>query len=189
MLTSFTLKIIFFIYLNHYLESFPPDSPGQQVQKLPDHEVKEILFYAMPKSWQKSMTVQGYNYMDDAETVSHMADFFELRCENLEVKPEKKSKKDKKASSKKKKSSVQFQNDSEEESSEDEKPSSNRLYCLLHGRGAHTTDSCNELKRLIKDSKKKIHLVHNQKFPGRLCLPGSPCLLRPLGGGCHALKQ
>ena len=140
--------------LNHYLESFPPDSPGQQVQKLPDHEVKEILFYAMPKSWQKSMTVQGYNYMDDAETVSHMADFFELRCENLEVKPEKKSKKDKKASFKKKKSSVQFQNDSEEESSEDEKPRSNRFYCLLHGRGAHTTDSCKELKKLIRENKK-----------------------------------
>ena len=143
--------------LNHYLDSFPPDSPGQQVEKLPDHEVKEILFYAMPKSWQKSMTVQGYNYMDDKETVQSMADFFELRCENLEVKPEKKSK-DKKASSKKKKSSVQFQDDSEEESSEDEKPRSNRLYCLYHGRCGHTSDKCEELKKLIRQAKKN-------KFP------------------------
>ena len=103
------------------------------------------------------MTVQGYNYMDDAETVSHMADFFELRCENLEVKPEKKSK-DKKAYSKKKKSSVQFQDDSEEESSEDEKPRSNRLYCLYHGRCGHTSDRCEELKKLIRQAKKN-------KFP------------------------
>ena len=118
--------------LNHYLDSFPPDSPGQQVDKLPDHEVKEILFYAMPKTWQKRMTEQGYNYMDDAVSVQHMADFFEARCENLETKPEKKSKKDKKASSKKGKSSVQFQEDSEEDSSEDEKPKASRPYCLYH---------------------------------------------------------
>ena len=141
--------------LNHYLDSFPPDSPGQQVDKLPDHEVKEILFYAMPKTWQKRMTEQGYNYMDDAVSVQHMADFFEARCENLETKPEKKSKKDKKASSKKGKSSVQFQEDSEEDSSEDEKPKASRPYCLYHGRCGHTSDSCGVLKELIKQSKKK----------------------------------
>ena len=33
------------------------------------------------------MTEQGYNYMEDAVTLQHMAEFFETRCENLEVKP------------------------------------------------------------------------------------------------------
>lgn len=140
--------------LNHYLDSFPPDSPGQQVEKLPDHEIKEILFYAMPKSWQKRMTEQGYNYMDDAVSVQHMADFFEARCENLEVKTEKKAKKERKASSKKSKSSVKFDEESED-SSDDERPKAKRPYCLYHGRCGHTSDKCDVIKDLIKAAKKK----------------------------------
>ena len=102
--------------LNHYLSSFPPDTPGQEVEPLPDYMVKEILFYAMPDPWHKRMTEQGYNYMDDAITLYHMADFFETRCENLEVKPtgKKSSKDDKKASKKRK--AVQFATSDEETS-------------------------------------------------------------------------
>ena len=39
--------------LNHYLSSFPPDTPGQEVETLPDDQVKEALFFAMPKSFLK----------------------------------------------------------------------------------------------------------------------------------------
>ena len=43
----------------------------------------------MPEMWQKYMTEQGYNYLDDAITVQHVADFFISRCENLEVNQQK----------------------------------------------------------------------------------------------------
>ena len=101
------------------------------------------------------MTEQGYNYMDDAINVNHMADFFETRCENLEVKPTgKKSNKDDKKASKKRKT-VQFTT-SDEESSEDKRPKKpNKLYCLYHGRCGHTSERCSVLKELVKQSKKK----------------------------------
>ena len=70
----------------------------------------------MPDSYQRKMTEQGYNYMEDAVTLHHMAEFFETRCKHLEVKPT--SKKSNKKASKKRKA-VQFAS-SDEESSEDE---------------------------------------------------------------------
>ena len=71
--------------LNHYLFSFPPDSPGQHVEKLAEHEVKELLFNTMPETWQKCMVEQGYNYFDDAVSVQNMADFFKFRCAHLKA--------------------------------------------------------------------------------------------------------
>ena len=125
------------------------------MEPLPDYMVKEILFYSTPDLWHKRMTEQGYNYIDDAMTLHHMADFFETRCENLEVKPTgKKSSKDSKKPSKKHKA-VQFAT-SDEESSEDEKPKkTNKLYCLHHRRCGHTSERCSVLKDLVKQSKKK----------------------------------
>ena len=90
--------------------------------------------------------------MDDAVTLHHMAEFFETRCENLEVKPTGK-KSDKKTSKKCK--AVQFAT-SDKESSEDEKPKkTNKLYCLYHRRCGHSSEKCSVLKDLVKQSKKK----------------------------------
>ena len=147
---SFTTRLT---QLNNYLSSFPPDSPGQLVEKLPNQEVKEILFYAMPETWQNRMTEQGYNYLDVTVSVQNMADFFESRSENLEVKTGiKKAKKSNNKSSKKRKA-VQLDEESEE-SSEDEK-SHRSKYCMFHERCGHTTDQCTALKGLVKNKKKK----------------------------------
>ena len=106
----------------------------------------------MPKPWQERMTEQGNNYMEDAVTIHHMAEFFETRCKNLEVKPKAK-KLDKKASKKRK--AVQFAS-SDEESSEDERPKkTNKLYCLYHRHCGHSSEKCSVLKDLVKQSKKK----------------------------------
>ena len=45
---SFTAGII---QLNMYLLYFPPDHPGQLGKSLPDDDVKEILYNAMPNKW------------------------------------------------------------------------------------------------------------------------------------------
>ena len=58
---TFTTRLI---QLNNYLPYFPPDCVGQMVTALPDDEVKEILYHAMPNLWRKKMTEQGYNYLD-----------------------------------------------------------------------------------------------------------------------------
>ena len=99
------------------------------------------------------MTEQGYNYLDVTVTVQNMADFFESRSENLEVKTGiKKAKRNKNKSSKKRKA-VQFEEESDEESSEDEKAKRNK-YCMFHGRCGHTTDQCSALTELVKNNKK-----------------------------------
>ena len=49
---SFTTRLI---QLNTYLPYFPPDRPGQLVTSLPDDDIKEILYHAMPNMWKKKM--------------------------------------------------------------------------------------------------------------------------------------
>ena len=58
--------------LNHHLSSFPQGNPRHAVEKLQQHKVKEILFTALPKTWQKHMTEQGYNYLDHSIPVCKM---------------------------------------------------------------------------------------------------------------------
>ena len=58
---SFTTRLI---QLNLYLPYFPPDCPSQQITSLPDNDIKEILYHAMPNTWEKKMAEQGYKYLD-----------------------------------------------------------------------------------------------------------------------------
>ena len=76
---SFTTRLI---QLNMYLLYFPPDLSGQLVTSLPDDDLKEILYHAMPNTWEKKMVGQGYNYLDGP--IHSMEVFFETRIENLE---------------------------------------------------------------------------------------------------------
>ena len=75
---SFTTRLI---QLNTYLPYFPPDRPGQLVSSLPDDDIKEILYHAMPNTWKKKMVEQWYNYSD--HPTHSMTKFFETRIENL----------------------------------------------------------------------------------------------------------
>ena len=47
---SFTTRLI---QLNIYLLYFLPDCPGQLVTSLPDDDIKEILYQAMPNMWKR----------------------------------------------------------------------------------------------------------------------------------------
>ena len=72
-----------FIQQNNCLPYSPPDCIGQMVTALPDDEVKEILYHAMPNLWRKKMTEQGYKYLN--RSIQEMAGFFESRVENPET--------------------------------------------------------------------------------------------------------
>ena len=43
---------------------YKADRPGQLVASLPDNDIKEILYHAMPNTWEKKMAEQGYKYLD-----------------------------------------------------------------------------------------------------------------------------
>ena len=75
---TFTTRLL---QLNRYLPYFPPEGIGQMVTSLPDNEIKEILYHAMPNLWRKKITKQGYNYLE--RTIQKMPGFFETRVENL----------------------------------------------------------------------------------------------------------
>ena len=49
---TFTLRLI---QLNTYMPYFPPDLPGHLVASLPDKDIKEILYHAMPNMWINKM--------------------------------------------------------------------------------------------------------------------------------------
>ena len=62
------MNVCFFITglirLNNYFLHFPPDHLGQMTTALPENEVKQILYHAIPNTWRKKMTEQGHNYLD-----------------------------------------------------------------------------------------------------------------------------
>ena len=147
---SFTTRLI---QLNTYLPYFPPDRPGQLVTSLPDDDIKEILYHAMPNTWKKKMIEQGYNYLDGP--IHAMAEFFETRIENLEKSippsvPSRNGKKSKKASKKK----------------EESETKTGHKFCQYHGMCGHTTDECTTLKALVKQAKQKkgSHFQKKKRF-------------------------
>ena len=124
------------------------------VTALPDNEVKEILYHAMPNFWRKKMTKQGYNYLD--RSIQEMSGFFETRVENLGTPApptavKSLNKKNKKKNNKKRK--AVFYEDSDEGCSEEEKPAKKKKFCQYHGKCSHSTDECTTIKALIKKNK------------------------------------
>ena len=124
------------------------------VTALPDDEVKEMLYHAMPNLWRKKMTEQCYNYLD--RPIQEISGFFKIRVENLEtpvVSPAVRSlaRKKKKKNFKKRKA-VSF-DDSDKDCLDDEKPSSRKNFCQYHGKCSHSTDEHTTLKALMKKAK------------------------------------
>ena len=148
---TFTTKLI---QLNNYLTYFPLDHIEQMATALPDDEVKEILYQAMPNSWSKKITEQSYNYVE--RSIQEILGFFETKVENLETPappPAVRSLtgKNKKKNSKKRKA-VSFV-DFDEDYSGDKKPSSRKRFCQYHEKCSHSIDECTTLKALIKKVK------------------------------------
>ena len=112
------------------IASLPPFAPHQA---LGDDEMTDILLYGSPKSWQKEMDRQGFDPME--HPIVEVVDFME----NVE-------------------SAEDFDGskiDSKKKSSKTiAKPSKNgELYCMLHGKGNHSTQECNQLKEQAKRMK------------------------------------
>ena len=140
--------------LNNYLPSFPQAVAGTNPTKLPEDEIKEIVYNALPSSWQVAMTTQGFDY--PSENIKEIIGFCE-RYEILEEEPIPKKKKSSKkesskSSSKSKKRKVRFESSSEDSSEDSD---ADYKYCKYHGKCNHTTEQCKDIKRLITDDKRR----------------------------------
>ena len=140
--------------LNNYLPSFPPAVAGTNPTKLPDDEIKEIIYNALPSSWQVAMTTQGFDYpSEDIKEIIGFCERYEILEEEPIPKKKKSSKKESsKSSSKSKKRKVRFESSSEDSSEESD---ADYKYCKYHGKCNHTTEQCKDIKRLITDDKRR----------------------------------
>ena len=71
--------------LNGYQDKFPAEALNVQAASLGEDEVKDIIFRALPHSWKKQMTLQGFNY--PTQDIVEMVRFSE-RIESMEQESE-----------------------------------------------------------------------------------------------------
>lgn len=147
--------------INDYLKLFPTENDNEATS-LPEDELVEALYHAMPSSWRNNMVLHGFNYVQHTvQDLIHQCERFE-QVEN-DSKPAKKgssSSSSTSTSSKKgkagKRKRVVFAEESDTEDS--------RKYCLVHGFCSHTTNECKDLKHAASDIKKKKK-ANKTKYP------------------------
>ena len=130
-------------YYQHLLrmnqDELPALPPFARQQFLVDDELIDILCFGTPKSWSREMDRQGFDPL--TSTPGQVVDFLE-RIEQSEdfdgqkVDHSQKNGNNKKDSSKKKSNGK-----------------SGSKYCMLHGKGGHSTDECHTLKEQTKKMK------------------------------------
>ena len=132
--------------LNAYLDEFPPF--GGNAQRLADDDLSEVLEFAIPNSWQRTMVLQGFNASERSTT-----DIVEF-CERLEftetlsgdINPGKIFQADSKSSKKHGKS----QGKTSDEATINKKRKTHK-YCPLHDTNGHDISEC---KVLLNQAKK-----------------------------------
>ena len=140
------------VEMNEQLENFPG---GNAESKLSEDELKEILEFALPKTWRMHMTLS--RFICTESTVKEILDFCK-EIEGLEAEhgslsvvgvpdPQVKSTPSSTSSKRKRKrdTSVKF------ELSKDQK---DKKYCPIHGYCNHTAEDCIHLKTAIANGKK-----------------------------------
>ena len=115
----------------------PPFNPAQNMS---DDELIDILIYATPRSWMREMDRQGFDPVTKTlqevvtfmERIEQSEDFDGQRVDHSQKSSSSSSNKHKKAKT---------------------KGSARDKYCLVHGRGSHTSDECEVLKKRAEEYK------------------------------------
>lgn len=136
--------------INNYLPSFPPQVPGEPIQKLDDDEVIDLMEFGVPRAWQKKM--EEHDFDSTNTTIGEFLAFCE-RMERIEVGDDKSRHKDQ---------PTRIGNDDRKRKALDLRngksaPKENgKHYCLLHGNNAtHDTDGCFTIKNQVEGLKTK----------------------------------
>ena len=111
-----------------------PYTPPYNSPPLPEDEMIDILLFGTPKFWQKEMDRQGFDPM--TKTLLQVVEFMENieTAEDFDGTPVPKKKDAKKSSSSNKASLI----------------AASEKYCMLHGKGNHSTEECQKLKAEAK---------------------------------------
>jgi len=142
------------VELNEQLKSFPG---GTDTSKLSSDEMKEILEFALPKTWRVHMTLS--QFICDEKTPKEILEF----CKNIEgleaehgslavagVTDNRKSPSTKNST----RVSRKRQRDSNENHNSESSDGSKK-YCPIHGYGSHSAENCHFLKDAIAKGKSK----------------------------------
>jgi hypothetical protein len=116
-------------------------------QKLADDEIIEIILYGIPKSWKNEMTRQGFDPLNTG--LGSMLEF----CERQEEIPPDEFK------------TVKAPQAQTQAPKANKKPKGNYKFCLKHGRCAHTTDECEDIKAALANNGGKPNTNGYSKQP------------------------
>ena len=134
--------------INNYLPFFPPQVPGEPIQKLDDDEVIDLMEFGVPRAWQRKM--EEHNFDSTNTTIGEFLLFCE-RMERIEVGDDKPRHKDQPArngSDDRKRKALDTRNG--------KTTGTGKHYCLLHGNNAtHDTDGCYTIKNQVEGLKTK----------------------------------
>ena len=136
--------------INNYLPSFPPQVPGEPIQKLDDDEVIDLMEFGVPRAWQKKM--EEHDFDSTNTTIGEFLAFCE-RMERIEVSDDKSRHKDQPArngNDDRKRKALDLRN------GKSVQKGTGKHYCLLHGNNAtHDTDGCFTIKNQVEGLKTK----------------------------------
>ena len=122
---------------NDELPMLPPFNPAQNMS---DDELIDILIYATPKSWMREMDRQGFDPV--VKTLQEVVNFMERieQSEDFEGQRVDHSQKSSSGSNgKAKKAKTKGQHGTK--------------WCMVHGKGSHTSDECEVIKKRVADYK------------------------------------
>lgn len=127
--------------LNEQLPHYPNSDDSK---KLGEDVIKEIVEFAIPREWTRQMQLQRFRVETKSlrEVVELCKDMEQYEKANPIEIPKKKS-------NHKKRGSTKHKLDSTQNSSSDKTD----LYCMLHGKGTHTTEKCKILQAMAKKHK------------------------------------
>lgn len=150
--------------MNEYLSQLPSDRFDEEgvplgfeeAQKIPEAMLVDAIFFGLPVSWQKEMTRQGFEYLEDPDPKGSLVQFCTQRIEVLEKEqPLAKKARANARSVAKNKSAPKTSTDVSNKSKFDPNKT-----CRLHGTG-HDSSECRVLARQAAEAAKQKEAVQS----------------------------
>ena len=142
------------VEMNEQLEKFPN---GTEDDKLSEDELKEILEFGLPKSWQIHMTLCQFKCLEKSakEILNFCKEIEGVEKEHGSLSNRYNNGKKDTSSNPKQSSLKKRKRDSSKNSSESDKSQGGKKYCPVHGWCSHTAEDCILLKDAISNGKRK----------------------------------
>lgn len=145
--------------INNYLPFFPPQVPGEPIQKLDDDEVIDLMEFGVPRAWQKKM--EEHDFDSTNTTIGEFLAFCE-RMERIEIGDDKSRHKDHPARNG---SNERKRKADQNGTGKTGQIGTGKHYCLLHGNNpTHDTDGCYTIKNQVEGMKGKTNSLKKREY-------------------------